>query len=153
MKRILLLPVALLSLSIFAKEPAFPPQCKDIGVNYANGDAMLIAKKITSRVYGISNISKDPIWMNHENPNGGGMGAGFASQINPGNWSALLVGQNDFSVDCHVQTKTGMTVVPCQKVLRVCEFQKLHTMKQGQYWVVENVPASQLMEHLKIRGF
>lgn len=139
------------SVTVFA-QTQFPAHCSPVDFKFSQNNAVLIAKKITSRVYAITNVGKDPVWINHQKQNPGA-GAGFASQLYPDHWSALLVNSKNFSMDCHVQQSNGMAVVPCEKVLKLCEFEDIHTSKSGEFWVVENVPQSQLMQHITARGF
>ncbi|MDP1573934.1 MAG: hypothetical protein Q8L78_03245 [Coxiellaceae bacterium] len=153
MKKVLFLLLVVFSVTIFG-QTKFPAQCKIPDVKFTQDHLLLFSKKITPRVYAITNIGKHPIWLNHEKKNpGAGMGAGFASQLYPNHWSALLVDGTDFLVSCQQQNAKGiMVAVTCQKVLRVCQFKNIHTAKLGEYWLVENVIQSQLMPRIKERG-
>ena len=152
MKKVLLLIAVIFSVTTFAQSK-FPDQCKIMDSQFAQDNLLLVSKNSTPRIYAITNVGRNPVWLNHEKKNAG-MGAGFASQLYPNHWSALLVNETNFPVSCHAQTRKGeMLTVSCQKILRVCEFENVHTIKSGQYWVVENVMQSELKPRIAARGF
>ena len=152
MKKLLLLASVFFSVTTFA-QAKFPDQCKIMDSQFAQDNLLLVSKNSTPRLYAITNVGKNPVWLNHEKKNAG-MGAGFASQLYPNHWSALLVNEANFPVTCHAQTTKGqMLNVSCQKILRVCEFNNVTITKSGQYWVVENVMQSELKPRINARGF
>lgn len=126
----------------------FPPQCKKVAFAKVSAQTVLLAKSATPRVYAITNVSKQSLWMNHTKADPGAS-AGFASQIQPGRWSALLIRQKAFEMDCHVVKSSGsLDIASCDQVLQVCQFQRLKVTKPGEFWVVENVPKAALMAHV-----
>lgn len=135
----------------------FPTQCRVSGLKYSHADISLFSQHTSyPRLYVFENAGAHPIWLNHSDKNKGGMDAGWASQLFPHHWSALLVTQRRFDLTCQTQTKShGMVTVPCKKVLRACQFSEFTSKNPvgGGYWVAESVPYRALESRIRARGF
>ncbi len=154
MKKIILclsaLPVIAFANTQFAK------QCQVSGIKYSHKSVSLFSQHTAKpRLYAIENTSKHPIWLNHQRKQVG-MGAGWASELFPNHWSALLVTKRVFGLQCQIAKKSGgMPSVPCKKVLHVCQFGQFDSKNpmMGGYWVVENVLFPALEPRMRKRGF
>lgn len=152
-KMIISLGLILFSVMGFAAN-SFPPLCRISGLQFSRDDLMLFSQHTTKpRLYAIHNISHYPLWITHnvKNPSAS---AGWASQLSPNNWSALLVTRKKFNVICQVQTKSGIKNIDCGKVIRVCQYSHVyskHPLDAG-YWAVENVPLKSLASKIRARG-
>lgn len=156
MKSKILMAAVLFPVATFALAK-FPTQCRVSGLRYVHSDIALFSQHTSSpRLYVFENTGLSPIWLNHTDKNKGGMGAGWASQLFPRHWSALLVTQRNFDLMCQMQTKTrGMVTVPCKKVLHACQFSQFTSknLVAGGYWVTESVPYRMLESRIRARGF
>lgn len=142
--------------SVVAAKSFFPPQCKISGLHFKKNNIDFFAQHTAKpRLYAIQNISKGVVWLTHDS-GGRGMGAGWDSQITSQQWSALLMTKPHFNFSCHFQKKDGgMKIVPCQQVLRVCQFSWLYAKNpiSGGYWVGEDLTLPNLMQRIRERGF
>jgi len=145
MKRMMIFLCGLFSAVVFTN--IFANNCIPVDLAYTKNVVLLNTRVAKSAVYVLSNTSLKPLWLNHEKQNPGA-GAGFASQLFPKKWSALLITQKAFSVSCQVSTPGGMTAVPCRSVLKICQFQGLHLTKSGDYWVAESVTHPVMMKKI-----
>jgi hypothetical protein len=141
---------------VFAQTPALPSQCKVSGLHYEKNQVVFFKQHTAKpRLYMIQNISKNTVWLTHDN-GGRGMGAGWDSQITSQHWSALLMTKPNFKLSCHVQAKNGrIKKIVCQKAIRVCQFSWLYSKNpvSGGYWVGENLTLPNLMGRIHERGF
>ena len=103
----------------------------------------------------IHNLSDSDLWITHpvEEANAS---AGWASRIKAGNWSALVVAENDFILNC-VESKPGHEhKVSCEEVIAVCTWDKMRLSPEqsaSSFWAGEDVQLSPLMAYLSRRGF
>jgi len=147
--------LSVLPITVFAAQK-FPSQCRVSGLKYTHDDIALFSQHTANpRLYVLENTGKHPIWLNHDD-NKGGVGAGWASQLFPQHWSALLVTKHNFDLTCHWQNKAGhMEKLPCHSIVRVCQFSEFDSKNPvgGGYWVTENVPYHALESRIRARGF
>lgn len=144
----------LFSVNNFAADQ-FPSHCEHTGLKFSHGKIILFSQHTAKpRLYAIHNISHDPLWITHnvKNPSAS---AGWASQLSPMHWSALLVTRHRFNLICQIQEKSGgMKNVACGTVVRVCQYSYVypkHPVDAG-YWAVENVPFKALASKIRERG-
>lgn len=147
--------LSVLPITVFAAQQ-FPTQCRVSGLKYVHDSISLFSQHTAyPRLYVLENISKHPIWLNHDDHRSG-MDAGWASELFPQRWSAILVTQHNFDLTCHWHNKSGhMEKLPCHIILRACQFSEF-TVKNpisGGYWVAESVPYRALESSIRARGF
>ncbi|EKD77765.1 MAG: hypothetical protein ACD_42C00189G0002 [uncultured bacterium] len=134
----------------------FPPQCRVSGLRYSKHAILFFSQHTAKpRLYVMTNISKNLIWLTHERKNPG-VGAGWDSQLRSKRWSALLVTQRQLDLQCHVQLHSGtIKMIPCEKVLRACQFSQFYFQNpmSGGFWVVEDLPIKALEKRIQARGF
>jgi hypothetical protein len=108
-----------------------------------------VRPSITPQVYLIKNTSSSTLFMNHIKANPGA-GAGWASSIAPGHWSAIAVSETNFSLVCSKAFQGKTQQVNC-RALQVCQPSRngLTIQSEGNYWVAEDKSWPQLIEVLK----
>lgn len=154
MRKIISLLLLLASVGIFAAEQ-FPSRCRISGLMFSSGQIVLFAQHTAKpRLYAIHNISNNKLWLTHEvqNPSAS---AGWASQLFPNRWSAILIMRHRFNLICQMQQKSGaMKRVPCHQVISACQFSSVYSKHpvDASFWVVENVPFKTLALHIHRRG-
>lgn len=96
----------------------------------------------------IHNISTSDLWITHPG-SGVGASAGWSSQIQAGNWSALVLQNKSFALSC-IESKPGHEQeVPCLGLITLCQWSKatkLGEQNTGTYWAGENRPLAALMQ-------
>src|SRR3990167_3496083 len=140
--------------TLFATE--FPHLCRVSGLRFSDKAILLFSQHTAKpRMYVIHNISRKAIWLNHEKKYPSAS-AGWASSLLPNHWSAILVTDRNFDLQCQFQKKSGaMRAMPCKQMIRVCQFSEFYSKNplSGGYWVVENVPFRALLSRIDARGF
>ena len=134
----------------------FPDFCRVSGLRFSDKAILLFSQHTAKpRMYVIHNISRKPIWLNHEK-NYPSASAGWASSLLPNHWSAILVTDRNFDLQCQFQKKSGgMIALPCKQVIVACQFSEFYSKNpiSGGYWVVENVLFRALGSRISARGF
>ncbi len=132
----------------------FPEGCSPSGFEF-RGDNLVLntASGSEQSLYLFHNISGSDIWLNHpvEDP---GASAGWASNLNTGNWSAFAVNKEGFVLSCSEMGQGSVKTLTCEKVLKVCRFEN-PVFKQGEsgsYWVSEDKPLKAVLDETGSRG-
>lgn len=106
----------------------------------------------TPKIYFIHNISRQSFLLNHDT--GRSMSVGWGSEIHPGQWSAVLLNTRNFNLTCTKFTAVNTITLDCGKLITACQLMQVDTRKaRGEYWLAERQRYSQLLLHLKNRGF
>lgn len=107
---------------------------------------------VLSQVYLIKNTSKNTLLLDHTKADAGA-GAGWASQLAPGNWSAIALSQKNFNLNCKTERNGKMQTVSC-KALQICQpsAKGLTIHSNANYWVVEDKPWEELTNALRAKG-
>jgi hypothetical protein len=92
----------------------------------------------SSKIFFIHNISSDTIWLNHPQGRNPHAGAGWATQLQPNHWSALVLSENDFAIDCSMPGKRKLTYLNCSRVITICRTAVGISDISGNYWIAEN---------------
>ncbi len=96
----------------------------------------------------IHNISTNDLWITHTGSTKG-VSAGWSSQIQAGNWSALVLQNKSFALSCIESIPGHEQQVPCLGLITLCRWAKatkLEEQNTGTYWAGENKPLSALMQ-------
>ncbi len=131
-------------------EEIFPAGCTPFVVN---GEQINLPAS-TSTVVMIHNLSETDLWMTHPVTNAGAS-AGWSSQLQAGNWSALALNGKAFSLSC-IESKPGHEQqIQCNAVVAVCQWTnaKLPANTSGTFWAGENMALSPLTAYIERRGF
>ena len=106
-----------------------------------------------SAVYMLQNTSDQSIYVNHPADHPGTASAGWASRLDPNQWSALALDRENFAITCHAILNQGkIQDVPCANVLNVKRI-KASTNTSGSYWIAENMPYKKVLQVMGSRGF
>jgi hypothetical protein len=118
-------------------------------VNQAMKGTSLNLPKGSQPLYGIRNISTQPVQLSAVNKTGTAQ-AGWDSRLNANHWSALTLTHKPLTFTCMQGKKT----VPCNSVITVCQFRQAEFTEKagGSYWVAENVTGSDIIAALAKRG-
>ena len=96
-------------------------------------------KTSATKLYFIKNVSNKRLWLNHPQGKNPHTGAGWATKLQPGHWSALLLSDKGFTLDCSILGARKVNYLNCSKVIKICQANQLDVVEEpGNYWVVEN---------------
>ncbi|RDI44553.1 hypothetical protein [Aquicella lusitana] len=116
--------------------------CARKNIQFKHNEVVLNTRGSASpKVYFIKNISKYGIWLNRyqsDRSKSAGASAGWSSFLKPGNWSALLLSEKNFTMGCSIVGPGKITYLKCKKVIQVCESSLHAEPDAGSYWAVEN---------------
>lgn len=108
-----------------------------------------------TQVYFLQNISQKSLWIDHPSDRPGTPSAGWSSYFQPGKWSAILLTQKDFLINCAIIEPGKAIYQDCSKVISICVPEKmaLHSKRKGSYWLAEDQTWDELVLILSKRGF
>ncbi|MGB3364710.1 MAG: hypothetical protein WBB48_08010 [Thermodesulfobacteriota bacterium] len=137
-----------------SSESDFPKGCLSVGYEFQDNNLVLNESSSEQSLYLFHNISDESFWLNHVMSKDPGASAGWASELNAGNWSATALGTENFEVNCTILGSGEVKDLNCKEVVKVCKFEKpvFNSEDSGNYWVAENKPLSELLEAIKSRG-
>lgn len=152
------LSISLFAASVYADNATQPPKttvtlnCEESHHRMENNLLILNHEGPTQQVYILTNISNTPLLLSHPQVDPGA-GAGWASELKPGNWSAIAMNLEKFALSCQPNT-AGAAFLDCAKVLNVCDMPEASfpRINLGAYWVVEDQPMSTSMAEIKQVG-
>lgn len=132
---------------------SFPESCKPEGFDFGNND-LVLKPGVQQGLYLFYNISENDVWLNHPVGKDPGASAGWASNLNTGNWSAFAINKDNFALTCSESEQGAVRELSCEKVLKVCKFKKpsFKPEETGSYWVSEDKPLSNVLADIKSRG-
>lgn len=108
-------------------------------------------KPSTTPIYLIKNTSTLTMMLDRATPSHGA-GAGWATTIEPGKWSAIAISQPHFGLKCSAFSKGKAYLTSCSE-LKVCELPMDKSfVKDGNFWVAENKTWDDLVATLIKRG-
>ncbi|MDX2164991.1 MAG: hypothetical protein SFW07_06215 [Gammaproteobacteria bacterium] len=145
--------LGVLSFSACAQD-ATPPKetllskCLPEGFAFQDNQIIFNSDKFASRVFLIHNISNGKVMINHIKANPGAS-AGWASALDKGNWSALMMGQANFSMGCMIYSPPKFGLIDCKKVISVCA---MPSTLSSSGWLAENGTLEKITETAKSRG-
>lgn len=146
MRIFFLLAIALVSSNSIAAVH-FPEQCHPVPVQ---GDSIVLDVKKGNLVF-MHSIAKNDLWLTHPVTDPGAS-AGWTSQIQPDNWSALALDKSSFTVTC-IESKPGHEQqIPCEGMVAVCQWDKIKISDKGTFWAGENKSLAELIAALGARG-
>jgi hypothetical protein len=150
--------LGLLITSVNAMSSTAGINCTTQSVVFQNGVVVLNSRNVVRPlVYQFQNIAGQTVQLNHST--GGGMQAGYASNIDPDHMTAILINKNSFFFSCaFLNAQEIPRAVDCSKVIEACEMKNIiypadPSMLQGQYWIVENQAVNSFNNALAQRGF
>jgi hypothetical protein len=148
---------ALLLQATVASADEFPKGCSSKDILYSGDEVVLasVPTKETYRVFVFGNATDRPIQVNHILPETNPKWQIWDSEINEDQWSALLLGQTNFSMTCQQKEGEAWDKVPCKDVVKVCELAVSEVMQssRGNYWITENQPnQAQLFGWIRFQG-
>lgn len=139
------------SFPLVAANEIYPAGCK---AQVVRGEAASLHAKEPQLML-IHNLLEHDLWLTHPVEEAAAS-AGWASRIQAGNWSALVVADNHFILNC-VESKPGHEQkVACDEVIAVCSWDKMTLSPEqstSSYWAGEDMPLSPLIAYLSRRGF
>lgn len=151
--------LSLLSNLIYADSESkndLPLNCHARGYHFTDERVNLANSKETVEqqlIYLIKNTSLTKVWVNHEMEYATA-NAGWAIELQPGKWSALMLDKQPFELSC-VELKPGAEqIIACQSVLQICQVQHVQYPNDGKgsYWAAENLAIDSLWDTLEKRG-
>lgn len=108
-------------------------------------------KPTTTPIYLIKNNSVLTILLDRTTPSHGA-GAGWATSLAPGKWSAIAISQVQFGLKCSTYNQGKSLPISCNN-LKICELPAdKNFVKNGNFWVAENKTWDDLVATLVKRG-
>ncbi len=141
--------------STYAANP-FGNNC--MSKNFRHVNQQVILNNLPSahqQIFLIHNISQESIMLNHVNPNhDSSMDAGWTTQLDTGNWSAIVLQSTHFALSCQARLPNQIVPVDCKMVITVCQMNPATITKAlaGDFWLSEDYSASDLRQHMAARG-
>lgn len=149
LKRIFVIGLAMLiNQNIYANDLACSPAKVKVKqrlyiLNYQN-------KSSVGKLFLINNKSDQVILLDHPQGKDPHAGAGWSTNLQPGNWSALVVAKPNFAINCSILVGDKVTNLDCGKVIKICEAnQKIMSKDNASYWMVEDKPWSEFIKDVK----
>jgi hypothetical protein len=139
----------LASTFVFA-ESTLPKGCYEVAIK---GESVILKPK-NAKLFAIHNLSVSTLWMTHPVSDPGGSG-GWTSQLQTGNWSAIVIDRSPFKLNCVESMPGHEQQISCQGTIAVCEWTKVKIPVNlpGSFWASEDLSLSALKENLHSRGF
>ena len=140
-----------------AENPAanFPDVCTQEGFHY-DGQNLILDKDSEQSLFVFTPTTQKTFWLNHPIGNDPGASAGWASELEPRNWSALTLSgsSEDFAITCSLIGGDGIKYIDCSQALMVCKITDatFKSKNLGSFWVAENQPRQDLLEAIRSRG-
>jgi len=133
--------------------PHINATCTPVKLPKSQNKNIVLDGSATSRIYLIKNRTQKSIWLDHPVKHTGAS-AGWSSYLKPGDWSALWVDKNDFSISCSVIAPGKMETLECTQALSVCNPTHLvySSHRKSTFWLVEGKPWKELLKGLQARG-
>ncbi len=145
MKKVLFLILSMLSVNAFSSEMA-DLNCASKEIKAEGLRLLLNTKTAATQIYVFKNKTQNELELNHIKK--GGMGAGWASSLASGNWSALMVTEKNFNLTCATKGKA----ISCKKALQICQTKKTRIKADGSYWIFENQGWKEAAEGLEAKN-
>ena len=137
-----------------SSEPNFPQGCVAQGYEFKDNNLVLNESSSKQSLYLFHNISDKSFWLNHPVTKDPGASAGWGSELNTDNWSAIAMNSDKFEINCTILGTGEVKDLNCKEVVKVCKFEKpvFNTENSGSFWVAEDKPLSNLIDAIKSRG-
>jgi len=123
-------------------------KCMPEGFTFQDNQIIFNSDKLASRIFLIHNVSNGKVMINHIKADPGAS-AGWASAIDKGNWSVLVMGQANFSMGCMIYSPPKFGLIDCQKVISVCA---MPSTLSSSGWLAENGSLDKITDTAKSRG-
>jgi len=137
-----------------SSESDFPKTCVEEGIKFENNN-LVLNEDLSSKqsLYLLHNMSDKNFWLNHPLSQDKGVSAGWGSELNMGNWSAIAMNTYDFAMNCTILGTGEVEHLNCKEVVKICKFEKpvFNSENSGSFWVAENKPLSNLLDAIKSR--
>lgn len=105
-----------------------------------------------AKIFLIENKSDKVILIDHPQSSDAHAGAGWGTNLQPGNWSALMLAKHDFAISCAIVAGDKTMALDCGKVIKVCEANvKPKAIETSSYWLVEDKSWSELEKDVLAR--
>ncbi len=132
-----------------------PKDCEHTGFSFNKDLLLLNAHGTDSKrtIFLINNVSDGNLILNHPVADPGAS-AGWVSNLESHNWSAITLKVPNFSMSCSAGNQESFKQIPCDKVLKVCQIldPEFGSDFDGNFWVSENKSLNVLLEDVKKRG-
>jgi hypothetical protein len=132
-------------------EEVFPPGCTPFVID---GDQIKTPTNDKPQLVMIHNLSNTDLWITHTVSNTT-QNAGWSSHLQTGNWSALILQNKPYVLNC-IESKPGHEqLVACSSVIGACQWPlKSHPEKIANVtWAGENMVLAPLTAYIGRRGF
>ena len=137
-----------------SSESNFPEGCIAEGYEFKDNNLVLNESSLKQSLYLFHNISDKSFWLNHPVTKDPGASAGWGSELNTDNWSAIAMSTENFEINCTILGTGEVKDLDCKEVVKVCKFEKpvFNTENSGSFWVAENKSLKDLLDAIKSRG-
>ena len=137
------------------KSSIYPEGCEANGYKFSGKELVLNSGGGENlNLFLIYNVSEGTVYMNHEPKDDPGASAGWSTELDAGNWTAVSQSTPEFSFTCGKLVPGKFDEIACIGVLKVCKYKDALFSKgaEGSYWVAENKPLNDLLGAIKTQG-
>lgn len=115
--------------------------CQSKNILFKNNEAILNSELSLKKpqIYLIKSNSSAIVLLDHVKKDAG-VGAGWASVLNPDHWSAISIMEKNFALRCMKKTDNGFKKTNCD-ILQICQLPARSAKSKhqyGDYWIVED---------------
>jgi hypothetical protein len=118
-----------------------------------NGQLILGSQQeqMTPQLYLIHNKSDFQLLLNH--PSASSAGIGWASALNAGQWSAIVMNIPNFAITCFGRGAALAGYMECKSVIELCSYKKTNLSgSESSYWAAENKSLADVLDAIQGRG-
>ena len=135
-------------------ESDYPEGCLAQGYEFKDNNLVLNKSSSKQSLYLLHNISDKSYWLNHVMSEDPGASAGWGSELDTDNWSAIAMNKENFEMNCIASGSGEVKDLDCKEVVKICKFEKpvFNSEDSGSFWVAENQPLTDLLDAIKSRG-
>ena len=132
----------------------YPEGCVVQGDEFKDNNLVLNKSSSKQSLYLLHNISDKSYWLNHVMSEDPGASAGWGSELDTDNWSAIAMNKENFEMNCITSGSGEVKDLDCKEVVKICKFEKpvFNSEDSGSFWVAENQPLTDLLDAIKNRG-
>lgn len=135
----------------------FPKGCVTKNYEFNGKNLVLTEDSSKQSLFLFNNISDTDFWLNHPVTKNPGASAGWASSLEPGNWSALNISGvlENFEITCATMNEDGkLNYLDCRNAIKTCRVKDpvFDSDSSGSYWVAEDKSLDELIKTIKSRG-
>ena len=137
-----------------SSESGYPEGCVVQGYEFKDNNLVLNESSSKQSLYLLHNVSGNSFWLNHVMSEDPGASAGWGSELDADNWSAIAMNRENFEMNCTILGSGEVKDLDCKEVVKICKFEKpvFNSEYPESFWIAENQTLIDLLDAIKSRG-